>query len=132
MRSCSPATNVDRCAERDAAHRQPRLGPQIVAQVALRGRRQLVGQRRARALQAGIQEVAQRLLAGLHLLGVDEVQEMIVVESAEGAAQRIESVEEDPDSEQQRSRRLNDQDAPSRRCETVRRRASECAGRWPA
>ena len=81
----------DRRAERDAADRQPCLRAQVVAEVALRRRGQLVGQRRPGALH-GVLEVAERLLARLHLLGQREVQEVIVVESAERAAERVEPV----------------------------------------
>ena len=38
-------------------------------------------------------EITQRLLAGLYLLGQREVEEMIVVESAERATERIEPVD---------------------------------------
>ena len=47
-------------------------------------------------------KIAQRLLASLHLLGQRKVQKMVVVESAEGAAERVEAIQKDPTEQEDR------------------------------
>ena len=64
-----------------------------------------------------IVEVPERLLARLDLLGEREVEEVIVVESAERAAERVEPVQEDPAEQQDRddARRRSGAKAAQRR-----------------